>query len=160
VRRLLVCALALGAATTAGAATPQVSGRATIGGERVTLRYATAFERKASAGAGGYAIVLSERPVRCADLVHLPGASTLRQRWALVSLFATKEGFPTGHVRGELDYPVGDAYVSLSRGVSIFMTDAGAYPGAVWTGRAIQMLRVVEGERYSLNARFAARWCG
>jgi hypothetical protein len=164
--RRLALALATTSLVTIGAAAatagkPQVSGSATIANEKITLRYATAFVRESVHGASGaYAIVLTPRPVRCADLRKLPDESPLRQPWALVALFPTPHGAPgTGRVRGEVNYPVGDAYAVVARGVSIVLQDAVPFPGAVWTGRVAHSTRVVEGERYALSARFNARWC-
>jgi hypothetical protein len=148
-------------AAPAGAAAPQVTGSATIGGSTVALRYARAFLREASGGAsGGWAIVLSPAPVRCRDLRQLPASNPLHQPWALVALYASKDGLPqTGAVSGEIDYPVGDAYASLARGTRIVFSAAQPFPGGTWRGRALQQARTVEGKRYALNVHFTARWC-
>jgi hypothetical protein len=154
---LVVFVLAAAAAGSAGGASPQANGGATVAGSPVSLHYATAFQR---AGAG-YAILLTEHPVRCSMLASLPSTNQLRQPWVLVSLFPTRDGvLGFGRLNGEIDYPVGDAYASISRGVSIVLTEgAGPYPGAVWRGRVAQAVRVIAGERFNVRARFAARWC-
>ena len=158
---LVLLAAALVLVSGASAAGPQVEGRATIGGKAVQLRYAAAFLRSApDRSSGGYAIVLAATPLRCAQLSHLPDQNEIGQRWALVALYPTKDGFPpTSDVRGEVDYPVADAYASLARGVSIRLSSAGPFPGAIWHGRVVQAARKVEGKAYALNVRFAARWC-
>jgi hypothetical protein len=161
VRAAAVLVLLLAAAAApAGAAAPQVSGTATIGGSPVELRYARAFLRQSNGASGGWAIVLSPAPVRCRDLKLLPASSPLHQPWALVALYPSKDGLPqTGHVSGEIDYPVGDAYASLARGTRIVFTAAQPFAGGTWRGRAVQQARTVEGKRYALNVHFSARWC-
>jgi hypothetical protein len=160
-RPLLAGAGALVLAGAGSAATPAAQGRAVIGGATVQLRYAAAFTRSAPDGSsGGYAIVLAAKPVRCGQLAHLPDRNPIGSRWALISLYPTKDGSPpTGAARGEIDYPVDDAYASLARGVTISLASSGPFPGAVWRGRAAQGPRKVEGKVYALNVRFAARWC-
>jgi hypothetical protein len=160
VKPLVTLALLLVLVAPASAAAPQVTGTTTLGGSQVTLRYATAFLRQAGGASGGWAVVLTPEPVRCRDLALMPASSPLHQPWALVALYPSKDGLPeTGRVAGEIDYPVGDAYASLARGVRIVFTAAQPFPGGTWRGRAIQPLRAVEGKRYALNVRFAARWC-
>jgi hypothetical protein len=147
-------------AAPAGASAPQVSGTATIGGSKVELRYARAFLRQPNGASGGWAIVLSPAPVRCRDLKLLPTSTPLRQPWALVALYPSKDGLPqTGRVGGEIDYPVGDAYASLARGVRIVLSAAEPFPGGTWRGHVVQQARSVEGKRYALNVHFSARWC-
>jgi hypothetical protein len=161
VRRLLAVPLLVGVlAAPAAAAAPQVTGTATIGGSKVELRYARAFLRQSNGASGGWAIVLSPQPVRCSDVKLLPASSPLHQPWALIALYPTKDGLPqTGRVAGEIDYPVGDAYASLARGVRIMFTAAQPFAGGTWRGNIVQQLRSVEGKRYALNAHFSARWC-
>src|SRR4051812_31447121 len=112
---------ALACATGAQAAAAPTHGRAVIGGASVPVRYAAAFVRTPAHGAfGGYGIVLAASPLPCDRLAHLPDENRLGARWVLLALNPTKDGFAqTGEVRGEVAYPVGDAYASLSRGVTI-----------------------------------------
>jgi hypothetical protein len=157
---VLAAVLLFAGASTAGAA-PPAQGNAVIGGVKVQLRYAAAFVRSAPNGTGGYAIVLAEKPIRCDQLSRLPTENRLGERWALIALYPTKDGsLPTSNVRGEIDYPVADAYAALARGVSISVRSWAPIPGAVWQGRAYQAPRKVEGLLYSLKVRFSARWCG
>jgi hypothetical protein len=138
------------------------TGKGVIGGSTVQLRYAAAFSRSSPDGSsGGYAVVLAAKPVRCSDLGHLPDENRIGSRWVLVSLYPTKDGaVPIGDVRGEIDYPVGDAYASLARGASITLATSGSpFPGAVWRGHVGQGVRKVEGKLYGVNVNFAARWC-
>ena len=160
--RALAMLGALAVAAGASGGTLPARGHAVIGGKTVKLRYAAAFSRSAPDGSsGGYAIVLAAKPLRCARLSHLPDQNKIGGAWALVSLYPTKDGSPpTGQtVHGEIDYPVGDAYASLARGVSISLSGSAPFSGAVWHGRAVQGARKVEGKVYALNASFAARWC-
>src|SRR5204862_1244681 len=133
-----------------------------IGGAGVPGRYAAAFVRTPAHGAfGGYGIVLAASPLPCDRLAHLPDENRLGARWVLLALNPTKDGFAqTGEVRGEVAYPVGDAYASLSRGVTINLRSAGIGHGAVWRGLVVQAPRTIEGKVYAVKATFAARWCG
>jgi hypothetical protein len=158
-RSLLAGCAALALVATAAGATPPTRGQAIVGGTKVPVRYASAFRR--TTGSGGYAILLSDRRVRCSELHKLPDENSLGQRWALVALYPTKDGYTrTGPVLGEMEYPVGDAYASLSRGVSINLASAGLFPGVVWRGKVDQPSRTVGGKRYEVHARFTANWCG
>jgi hypothetical protein len=163
--RLLACGvLALALVATAGGAAPAAThGFTIVGGKRVDVRFAAAFMRATtkSGDGGGYAIVLSDKRLRCTDLYKLPVTNPIGDRWALVALYPTKDGFPqTGPVRGEMEYPVGDAYASLTRNVSINLRSAGLFPGVLWRGTVRQGARKVEDRVYAVNATFAARWCG
>jgi hypothetical protein len=161
--RALAVAAAIAALTLSGvgaAAAPPTSGVASVGGDKLQLRYAAAFKRRAAPGYGGYAILLTEKLVRCGELAKLPYDNSLEQPWVLVALFPTKDGFlPTGLVGGEVEYPVGDAYVSLSRGVTIKLTSAAPVPGVRWRGTVSQPPRTINGSTYSVRAGFNARWC-
>jgi hypothetical protein len=161
VRGLAVAALALVLVASAGARTARsAQGTATIGDAKVALRYAAAVQL-ATPGSGGYAIVLSSKPLHCSQLYNLPDENPIGNSWVLVSLFPTKDGaISTAQVRGEVDYPLGDAYATLSRGVSIRVTNFGLFSGAVWRGRVYQGARTVEGNVYAVKARFSAQLCG
>lgn len=163
--RALAALLAALALLLAGAATaqkaPKTRGYAIVGGKWMPVRWAAAFVRTSPASDGGYGIVLADKPLRCQDLSRLPIENRVGQRWALIALFPTKDGFPaTGsRTRATMDYPVADAYASLSRGVTLGLEEAAPFPGYVWTGRIDQTKRRVDGKGYAVHATFAARWC-
>ena len=89
-------------------AAPPPHGYAIVGGKKIPVRYAASFMRASvNGGGGGYAIILSDKRLRCDDLYRLPARNPLGDHWALSRSTRRRMASSSRAPHGEMEYPVG-----------------------------------------------------